>query len=117
MGAEYPGRRPRRPLSWAIIVLPLPGRRTKPAGGEQDAGPNDVERGQRRVSKSNVVDAFLVIGQLRRLRMPLNKAITYAVYCTLFLEAFGMWLGASVFDVDYRLFAISLAPGWIPIVC
>src|SRR6267378_3776621 len=38
-----------------------PGRRTEPAGGEQDAGTNDEERGQPRVSKSNDVDALLVI--------------------------------------------------------
>jgi hypothetical protein len=48
--------------------------------------------------------------------MPLNKAITYAVYCTIFLEALGFWLCASVLALDYRLFAVSLAPGWIPIV-
>jgi len=48
--------------------------------------------------------------------MPVNKAITYAVYCTLLLEALGFWLGASVLALDYRLFAVSLAPGWIPIV-
>jgi hypothetical protein len=48
--------------------------------------------------------------------MPANTAITIGVYCTLFFEILAFWLCGSVFRVDSSLFAVSVAPGWIPVV-
>jgi hypothetical protein len=48
--------------------------------------------------------------------MRANTAITIGVYATLFFEIFGFWFCGSVWQLDSRLFAVSLVPGWLPVV-
>jgi hypothetical protein len=48
--------------------------------------------------------------------MRADRAITIGVYATLFIEILGFWVCGSAWRLDSRLFAIALAPGWIPVV-